>query len=124
VARVLIVDDDEHIRTALGRLLRQHGWQVQEADCAESAAPLVDDRCSLAIVDIEMPGVGGLVFLRELRRQHPRVRRLMVTSHDYESLDESPAEAFLRKPVDPKQLLRVVSGLIGEPLRPRNRTIR
>jgi response regulator RpfG family c-di-GMP phosphodiesterase len=79
--RVLIVDDDEGIRRVLRRILELRGYQVVDADGAETALAMVVAEPDLALVisDIHMPGVDGIWLLGELRRRYPDVGVLMLT---------------------------------------------
>lgn len=79
--RILIVDDDDGIRRVLRRILEQRGYQVLDANGAESALERVvsDPDLALVISDIHMPGVDGIWLLGELRRRYPDVGVLMLT---------------------------------------------
>ncbi len=66
---VLVVDDDEGVAMTFSRMLRLHGYQVQTATNSEAGLALVQARPPDAIIlDLRMPIVGGVEFLRRLRR--------------------------------------------------------
>ncbi len=65
---VLVVDDDEGVAMTFSRMLRLHGYQVQTATNSETGLALAKARPPDAIIlDLRMPIVGGLEFLRRLR---------------------------------------------------------
>lgn len=81
--RVLIVDDDEGVTSVVKRALDRDAYQTATAhDVAEARAQLADFRPDAVVLDILMPGVDGLTFCRELRRDHPAIGILMVTAKD------------------------------------------
>ena len=82
-ARVLIVDDDEGVTTVVKRALDRDAYQTAVAHSVDEArAQLADFRPDGVVLDILMPGVDGLTFCRELRRDHPAIGILMVTAKD------------------------------------------
>jgi CheY-like chemotaxis protein len=68
VARFLIIDDDETVGLTLGRMLELEGHQVRRALSAEAGlTAAADERPDAIIVDMRMPSMGGLEFLRRVR---------------------------------------------------------
>ncbi len=66
---LLIVDDDPSIRTMLATMLKADGWQVVEAeDGDEGLNAVLKIRPWAAVVDVQMPGLGGLQLTRVLRQ--------------------------------------------------------
>lgn len=83
MARVIIADDHELVRTGMRRLLEdlQH-TVVGEAASGEEAIDLAcRQRPDLAFIDIHMPGMGGVEATRRLRRQRPECRVIILTAH-------------------------------------------
>jgi DNA-binding response OmpR family regulator len=81
--RLLIVEDDRQLREALTDLLRQSGFEVDafaEGDQAFNA--LLSRDYDLAIVDLGLPGMDGLVLVRSLRRHLRGLPILVVTARD------------------------------------------
>ena len=78
-ARILVIDDDPIIRMLASSALRDVGHQVTEADSAEAAIELLDAlRPQLILLDLLMPGMGGLAFcarLRARRDERPQALR-------------------------------------------------
>jgi len=80
--RVLVVDDEDLCRWASRHLLARCGHEVEEAASAEAALGVVEHWNPDAIlVDIGLPGMDGIEFLRTVRRQRPVVRSIVMTAH-------------------------------------------
>jgi DNA-binding response OmpR family regulator len=112
VARpVLVVDDDDATRSVERAVLSDDGFRVIEArDGEEAMIAINSDPPALVILDIQMPGVDGPSFARELRMALRRVPLVILTGADDPKgeADKCNAEAFLRKPFDGPELLKVV----------------
>lgn len=81
-APILVVDDERHVRSALCRLLRRMGLETAEASCAEEALELIGaGRYSCALVDLRMPGLGGMELVRRSRASAPDLPLIVVTGH-------------------------------------------
>jgi two-component system KDP operon response regulator KdpE len=86
------VDDEPSLRSALQMVLATLGFDTVEASSGEEALSLLhSDGCDVVLLDIEMPGMGGIEACRELRRRHPHLQIIMVTGRDRE---EYKIEAF------------------------------
>lgn len=108
---VLVVDDDDATRSAERAVLSEAGFRVTEARDGEEAMRAINsDPPALVILDIQMPGVDGPSFARELRMALRRVPLVIVTGADdpKHEADRCNAEAYLSKPFDGPELLRVV----------------
>lgn len=80
--RLLIVDDELEIREMLSRHFRMLGHQVELAgNGLEALEVLARERIDVVISDIRMPEMDGVALLREIRRQYPMVRTIMVTGY-------------------------------------------
>lgn len=110
-ARVLIVDDDEQIRRGLERLVKSFGYRVKTAGSSEEADHwLGSERFSVVLLDIELPRMNGIEFLRWALNRDPELAIIMVTGLDnptlaIECIDEG-ARTYLVKPID-LEFLRV-----------------
>ena len=83
--KVLIVDDDDAIRRALHNTLHGMGFHVADAPSGEAALDLVrDGEYDVVLMDINMPGIGGIRACREIRKNLPRLGILMLTVRDRE----------------------------------------
>jgi two-component system response regulator PrrA len=85
VALVLIVDDDASVIDTLGRMLRLEGYDVVTALDAETAfREIQSSRPDAILVDLRMPGVDGVAFIRRLRAQQTgRPTPIAVITGDY-----------------------------------------
>ena len=83
--KVLIVDDDSSIRRALRNTLHGMGFVVDDAATGEAALQLVREApYDAVLLDISMPGMGGIRACREMRKSVPRLEILMLTVCDCE----------------------------------------
>jgi DNA-binding response OmpR family regulator len=108
---VLVVDDDEATRSAERAVLTESGFRVIEArDGAEAMRQIQADPPALIVLDIQMPGVDGPSFARELRMALRHVPLVVLTGVDdpKHEADRCNAEAFLSKPFNAPELVKVV----------------
>lgn len=108
---ILVVDDDSAIRDAERQILAEQGFRVVEArDGAEAMRAIDVEPPALIILDVQMPGVDGPTFARELRTRLRRVPLVILTAvaDPKREADRCNAEAYLRKPFDAEELVRVV----------------
>jgi DNA-binding response OmpR family regulator len=127
--RILIVDDEPHIREALQDSLQAAGYEVIAAHDSETALALVRFEAQWnpitgVILDMELPVVHGIEVLRRLRSEYSDLPILMISAnHDRPMFDEavrSGASAYLAKPFDRKQLLQVCAWVFrSEPVDPK-----
>jgi len=112
--RLLIVDDEEAARYGMRRALSTFGYNVSEADSAEAARALVKQQePDLMLLDVNLPGMGGLDFLRELKVSNgngPLV--IIITAHGSERMAveavKSGAYDYLSKPFELDDLRLVI----------------
>lgn len=107
--RILIVDDDEGIRSLVSSFLQKHGFQTETAGNAdEMRARLSEGEYSLIVLDVMMPGEDGLSALRKLQGNGgPPVIMLSAVGTDIDRIVglEMGAEDYLAKPCNPRELL-------------------
>ena len=107
--KVLIVDDDGSIRRALSGTLQGMGFAVDVASTGEAALHLVGQTAfDVVLLDINMPGMGGIRTCREIRKSQPRLGILMLTVRDSEedkvaALDAG-ADDYVTKPFKVREL--------------------
>jgi two-component system KDP operon response regulator KdpE len=107
--RVLIVDDEIAIRRALHNTLHGMGFEVDDAISGEAALDRVREAAyDVVLMDINMPGIGGVRACREIRKSMPRVGILMLTVRDREedrvtALDAG-ADDYVTKPFSIREL--------------------
>jgi response regulator RpfG family c-di-GMP phosphodiesterase len=117
--RLLLVDDDPGLRALLRATLDAVDVDVDEAEDAVSAGAVIAGRRPDAIVlDVNLPGMSGLAVCEELKRsgETKDIPIVVLSGSDGGSAGaalEAGAEAFLRKPFSPLELLAVVERLAG-----------
>ena len=111
--RILVVDDDETIRTTMKAILQDEGYQVDLAATGKEAIQKTQENAyNIALLDIRLPDMEGVELLKLLRDSVPRTRKIMVTG--YPSMQNAiaalnkNADAYLLKPVDVEKLLNTV----------------
>jgi two-component system phosphate regulon response regulator PhoB len=117
--RILIVDDDESVRSLLRMTLPEDGYQIDEATDGERALALVEERVpDLVLLDWKMPGRHGSLVLDELKSRHPQLPVIVLTAEiaeHHRNLAESlKVDVFLTKPFSPLELLETIERLLGE----------
>ena len=108
--RVLLVDDEEEFVSALSERLMLRGIEVDSALNGEEAlARLVEKDFEVVILDVMMPGLGGLEVLRQIKSTHPSTQVILLTGHGStrEGIEGMRLGAFdyLIKPVDIEEML-------------------
>jgi two-component system phosphate regulon response regulator OmpR len=106
---LLVVDDDQRIRTLLSRFLAEQGFRVTVAeDAAAARRALSSFAFDLLVLDVMMPGESGLELTESLRRDGRDVPVLMLTAagspDDRVAGFEHGADDYLPKPFDPREL--------------------
>jgi two-component system KDP operon response regulator KdpE len=110
VIRILVVDDESAIRRALRPPLLELGFQVAEAWRGEEALQLLRaGTFDVVLLDVNMPGIGGIETLRRIRAFAPRLPILMLTVRDQEeekveALDLG-ADDYVTKPFSTRELI-------------------
>jgi len=114
VERILVVDDEEGIRSFIGESLEGEGRKVTLAADGESAARLLDrESFHLMITDLKMPGLDGMSLLRKARQESPETEVIVLTAHGTLSgaVEAMKLGAFdyLGKPLSGPDELRLVA---------------
>ncbi|HYE63962.1 MAG TPA: sigma-54 dependent transcriptional regulator, partial [Pyrinomonadaceae bacterium] len=116
--RLLIVDDEEAARYGMRRALGGFGYEIAEAESVEAARSLMaEQRPDLLLLDVNLPGMSGLDFLRELQElnaEAPLV--IMITAHGSERMAveaiKSGAHDYLAKPFEVDELRLIVKNAL------------
>ena len=128
--RILVVDDDGGVRSTLQVWLEREGFEVVIADDGASSITINESsRIDLVIIDIFMPGKGGLEAIDALHRSAPEVPIIAISgfmfSHsfgaapDFLGMAAKVGVAYcLHKPFRPHQLMTVVEACLGRPSLP------
>jgi len=113
---ILIVEDETISRKALAWLLAANGYRPMAFETAEEALHAGIDGASVALLDVDLPGMSGLELADRLERLDPRVRVVLLTAVDGERIREFRRDhsvGYVRKPVNFPALLRMLSS--GDP---------
>jgi len=113
LTRILVVDDDETIRTTMKAILEDEGYIVDLAGTGKEAIQKTQDRTyNIALLDIRLPDMEGIELLKLMKESVPRTRKIMVTG--YPSMQNAisalnkNADGYMLKPVDVEKLLSTV----------------
>src|SRR5207302_8728922 len=118
-ATILYVDDEEGSRLVFSHLFRKEGYEVREAATGGEALRLVAEKPDLVVLDVNLPDINGFEVCRRIKA-HPATRSTpvlhlsasFVSSHDKASGLEGGADAYLIKPVEPRELVAQVNALL------------
>ena len=114
--RILIVDDEQGVRSALGQLLEYEGYEVRTASSAAEGLATYDKwRPHLVFMDVKMAGMDGLEALRHLRQADPRATVVMISGHAtiQTAVEATQLGAYdiLEKPLDTDRILVLLRNL-------------
>ncbi|RNL84645.1 response regulator [Halostreptopolyspora alba] len=120
MARVLVVDDDEVIRQLIAVNLQLEGFEVHTAvdgqECLETVAEVAPDVITLDIMMPRLDGWGAALQLRQGEETRD-VRVVLITARaqgdDIRRGEDIGVDAYVTKPFDPSELIRVVRELAG-----------
>jgi len=115
--RVLLVEDEAPVRAFAARALRMRGFVVIEADCAEAALELLEDRSlsvDVIVTDVIMRGLDGPAWVRRALIDRPGTRVVFISGYTDEHFENAqaaiPNSVFLPRPFALGDLIRVVLG--------------
>jgi two-component system response regulator RegA len=119
---LLLVDDDESCRWALGRAFERRGYEVRTAASVAEALAIVGEHCpEFAVIDLRMPGPSGLTLVAKLKECDPNTRIVVLTG--YASVATAVeaiklgATDYLVKPVDADAVETAFGHVVGNPER-------
>jgi len=115
---ILVVDDENGIRWALKRKLSKGGHQVITAETGEEALKKLDADLDVVLVDVRMPGMDGLSFIRQARRLRPKLPFIAMTGcGTVDTADRARkvgAAHFIEKPFKLNELENTIQGLLKD----------
>jgi DNA-binding NtrC family response regulator len=116
---ILIVDDQEGILETLSAILEEKGYHTATAKNGREAIEKAKmNFYNVALLDIKLPDIEGTKLLTEIEETSPRMVKIMITG--YASLENAVealnlgADAYIMKPVDPENLLKVINEKLKE----------
>jgi CheY-like chemotaxis protein len=115
--RVLLVDDDTSLLLTLGDFLRFEGYEVTTADSGEAGLEALKGMTpSVIVLDMGMPGMGGVGFLRAITDEDGKLRHpvlvLTARANMAEFFATVDVDGFVAKPCEPQDLLMEVSRIV------------
>jgi CheY-like chemotaxis protein len=116
--RILIVDDDESVRSLLRATLPPEDYEIEEAVDGDQALTNLEGRTpDLVLLDWQMPGRHGALVLEELKQRYPTLPVIVLTAeiaaHHRNLAEALRVDVFLTKPFSPLELLETVERLLG-----------
>jgi DNA-binding NtrC family response regulator len=116
-SRILIVDDDDGIRTVLTKILKLEGYTVDNASTGRQGLKLVDESFyNLLLLDIWLPDMKGTEILAKMKDATPKTLRVMITgSPSVETAVEAInrlADGYILKPFDIDKMLERIRSLL------------
>lgn len=116
-ASVLVVDDEESVRRGYARLLGELDWDTQAAVDGEQALRAMERHpFDAVLLDLKMPGAGGLEILKALKQRWPESEVVIITG--YPSVESAKqalklgACGYLAKPADPEEVIDAARGAL------------
>ncbi len=115
--KILVVDDDMGIRTALSEALMDEGYEVITAGSGREALKMISDQeLDLVLLDIKMPDIPGTEVLKKLRAKNKTLPVIMLTAFAGMEKDVDiqlgNISAFISKPFDVNVVLDTVKGIL------------
>ncbi len=116
MAKILIVEDEEAIRSFIRVNLKRHNFEIIEAASGEEALEKVDDTVNIALLDVMLPGIDGFEVCRRIREDYAGMGIIMLTAKGQEQNKieglELGADDYMVKPFSPKELLARINALL------------
>lgn len=116
--KILIVDDEQHVRQLLSKVLRKEGYEIYTAaDGREGLQIFQDNNIDVIISDIKMPVMDGIEFLHEVKAQQPDVGFILITAFatTETAIDaiKSGAQDYVTKPFDINEIINAVRKIVA-----------
>ena len=124
MAKILIVDDDDQLRTVLRAILEQVGYDVIDADSGKKCLELLrgGEKPDLILLDVMMPELDGWETCR-LIKEDPKIKDIKVAMLTVRSQDPDKVKTFgyatanwhIAKPIDKESFLETIKWILAEP---------
>ena len=127
IAHILVVDDDDGIRSLVKKFLNENNYLVTTADSSENAIEKINlIKFDLIVLDIMMPGKNGLEFIKENKKKLETPIILLTAKGDaserIEGL-ETGADDYLPKPFEPKELILRIQNILNKTIKKEQKRI-
>jgi PAS domain S-box-containing protein len=115
---ILVVDDEEMVRSIAKAALQAQGWQVLEAaDGQQAVEVFLHQRqiIDVIVLDLTMPVLSGHEVFRQMREIDPEIKVIFASGYAEEQLEESERQAmagFIKKPYRPQEVVQVVKAVL------------
>lgn len=111
---ILIVDDEVNMRSTLGDILKDEGYEIATAENGEQAVEMCHERVyDVILMDVRMPGINGVEAFRQIRRLQAGAKVILMTAYSLDELKRTALDegaiAFLPKPLDIESVLKLIS---------------
>lgn len=113
--RILVVDDEENIRTLYKLELEDEGFKVALASSGEEALERLErEAFDLVTLDIKMPGTGGIEVLRRIKERYGNLPVVLLTAYHHYKQDFGTwaADAYVVKSSSTEELKEVIKGIL------------
>ena len=115
--KILLVDDEKKFATMLAKRLALRGFDVDYVYTGEDALLMVENnRYNVAVLDVKMPGIGGIELQRKLKELVPGINIIFLTGHgsntDFET-GAAEAARYLAKPIKIEELITILHEVTG-----------
>ncbi len=115
--KVLLVDDEKKFATMLAKRLALRGIDIDYVYSGEDAiVKAKSERYDAAILDVKMPGIGGIELERKLKELDPCLKIIFLTGHGSETdfkTGSAEAACYLAKPIQIDELIKILRQVIG-----------
>ncbi len=115
---IFLVDDDAPLRLLVKTLLEDRGYSIRDFDDGQSFLENLDEKPSLVLLDVMMPGLNGIETLKQVKTLHPEIPVVMLTSVDkVETAVEViklGAYDYLLKPIDEPRLFTCIDNALDQ----------
>lgn len=114
--KILIVDDDQHIRRLYKEELEEEGYEVTVASTGAEGLDLFErEDFDLVTLDILMPDIDGIKVLRQMKEKKPRIPIIMSTAYDYrDDFAVWASEAYIVKSAELTDLKETIKKLLSK----------
>ena len=119
IGTILLVEDEAPVRIFSARALRNKGYKVLEADCAEAAFKVIAEskgKLDLIVTDVVMPGMTGPAMVEQISKEYPDIRVIFISGYAEDAFVQTYGASrnfhFLPKPFSLKQLATKVKSVL------------